>query len=71
MTLIDGCRELSDTERETLETAVQGGYFESPRDATLGDLADEFDVSKPAASKNLRRAERKMINRVVEALSDL
>jgi predicted DNA binding protein len=71
MTLIDGCQELSDTERETLETAVQGGYFESPRDATLGDLADEFDVSKPAASKNLRRAERKMINRVVEALGEL
>ena len=71
MTLIDGCRDLSNTERETLETAVQGGYFESPRDASLGDLADEFDVSKPAASKNLRRAERKMITRVVEALSDL
>jgi len=71
MTLIDGCRELSDTERETLETAVDGGYFESPRDATLGDLADEFDVSKPAASKNLRRAERKLIERVVDALGEL
>lgn len=71
MTLIDGCRELSDTERETLETAVRDGYFESPRDATLGDLADGFDISKPAASKNLRRAERKMIERVVDALAEL
>lgn len=71
MTLIEGCRDLSDVERETLETAVSDGYFESPRDATLGHLADEFDVSKPAVSKNLRRGQQKMIERVVEALDEL
>jgi len=71
MTLIEGCEDLSETERETLETAVSSGYFESPRDATLGTLADEFDVSKPAVSKNLRRGQRKMIQRVVDALDDL
>ena len=71
MTLINGCRDLSETERETLESAVSGGYFDNPRSATLSDLADEFDVSNPAASKNLRRAERKMIERVVTVLSDL
>ena len=61
MTLIEGCRDLSDTERETLEEAVSAGYFESPRDATLASLAEEFGVSKPAVSENLRRGERKMI----------
>ncbi|SEO88576.1 Predicted DNA binding protein, contains HTH domain [Halogranum amylolyticum] len=71
MTLIEGCRDLSDVERQTLETAVQGGYFQSPRSATLGTLADEFDVSKPAVSKNLRRGQRKMIERVVEAIEEL
>jgi predicted DNA binding protein len=71
MTLIEGCRDLSDVERETLETAVQSGYFETPRDASLGALADEFGVSKPAVSKNLRRSQQKMIERVVEALEDL
>lgn len=71
MTLIEGCRDLSDVERETLETAVSGGYFESPRGATLGYLADEFDVSKSAVSKNLRRGQQKMIRRVVEALEEL
>ncbi|MFC6973569.1 helix-turn-helix domain-containing protein [Halomicroarcula sp. GCM10025709] len=71
MTLVNGCRDLSETERETLETAVSEGYFESPRGATLGNLADEFGVSKPAVSKNLRRGERKMIERVVEALDDI
>jgi predicted DNA binding protein len=71
MTLIEGCRDLSDVERETLETAVSDGYFENPRGATLGHLADEFDVSKPAVSKNLRRGQQKMIQRVVEALEEL
>ncbi len=71
MTLIDGCRELSEVERETLETAASEGYFENPRDATLGELAEEFGVSKPAVSKNLRRGQSKMVERVVEVLSDL
>lgn len=71
MTLIEGCRDLSDTERETLEEAVSAGYFQSPRDATLGSLAEEFDVSKPAVSENLRRGERKMIQRVIDALDDM
>ncbi|SFR72281.1 Predicted DNA binding protein, contains HTH domain [Halogeometricum rufum] len=71
MTLIEGCRDLSTVERQTLESAVDGGYFQSPRSATLGSLADEFDVSKPAVSKNLRRGQRKMIERVVNALDEL
>jgi len=71
MTLIEGCRDLSETERETLEAAVSAGYFESPRDATLGSLAEAFGVSKPAVSENLRRGERKMIQRVIDALEDI
>ena len=71
MTLIEGCRDLSDVERETLETAVSDGYFQSPRDSTLGNLADEFGVSKPAVSKNLRRGQQKMIKRVVDALEEM
>jgi len=71
MTLVEGCRDLSPVERQTLETAAAEGYFESPRSATLGSLADEFDVSKPAVSKNLRRGQRKMLRRVVDALEEL
>jgi predicted DNA binding protein len=71
MTLIDGCRGLSDTERETLEAAVNEGYFESPRSATLGTLADRFGVSKPAVSKNLRRGQQKTLERIVEAIDEL
>jgi predicted DNA binding protein len=71
MHLIEGGRELSDVERKTLEAAVEGGYFESPRGTTLGVLAEEFDISKPAVSKNLRRGQQKVAERMVDVLDDI
>lgn len=65
---LDGCTQLSDVERETLQTAVETGYFERPRDATLGRLAELLDVSKAAVSKNLRRTQRKVLRPVVDVL---
>jgi predicted DNA binding protein len=70
-TLLDACRNLSPTERSTIETAVESGYFESPREADLGALADEFGVSKTAVSQNLRRAEGKTLGALVQAMSRL
>jgi predicted DNA binding protein len=67
MTLIEGTQDLSDVEQRTLERAVDDGYFETPRDATLGELAEEFDVSKPAVSKNLRRGQQRLLEHVMEA----
>ena len=65
---LDKCRELSEVERETLTTAVEKGYFTRPREANLSTLADEFDISKTAVSKNLRRSQRKILGQVVEAI---
>lgn len=70
-TLLDGCRELSSVEKTTLQQATARGYFETPRDANLSTLAEELDVSKMAVSKNLRRAERKLLGHIVGALDDL
>ncbi len=69
--LLEAIRDLSHVERETLATAVQAGYFEEPRNVTLDDLASEFDISDTAVSKNMRRAERKLIPRVIEASDHL
>ena len=59
----------------TWELVFRDTEFSADRAQTiatnLGDLAEEFDVSKPAVSKNLRRGERQMVERVVDALSDL
>jgi len=69
--LLEGCRSLSATERETLAVAAEAGYFEQPRNATLQTLADEFEISDTAVSNNLRRGERKVLSRVVTALDSI
>jgi len=66
--LLQGCQQLTTVERETITTALESGYFQSPREATLSSLADEFDISKPGVSKNLRRSQRKMAESIVRAL---
>lgn len=47
---------LTPTQWETVTVAHDRGYFEVPRRATLGDLAEQFDVSEQAVSQRLRRA---------------
>ncbi|MFC4544271.1 helix-turn-helix domain-containing protein [Halosolutus amylolyticus] len=69
--LLEGCRSLTETERETFEVATARGYYETPRDTTLDDLADHFDVSKTAVSMNLRRGERKILKAALTALDQL
>lgn len=71
MNLLDGCRSLTETERETFEVASKNGYYETPRDTTLGDLATHFDISKTGVSMNLRRGERKILNAALNALNGL
>ncbi|SFC05155.1 Predicted DNA binding protein, contains HTH domain [Halobiforma haloterrestris] len=67
-TVLERARGLTPTERETLRRAVEDGYYDVPRSATLGDLADALDVSDPAVSKTLRRAERKLLAPTVSAV---
>lgn len=69
--MLEACRNLSTVEEETITTAAEAGYFESPREATLSTLADEFDVSTAAVSKNMRRGEKKLLRSVVSALEEL
>jgi predicted DNA binding protein len=69
--LLDACRSLSDVEAETIQRAAESGYFETPRDATLSTLAEEFDVSTTAVSKNMRRGEKKLIRSLVEAMEHI
>ena len=44
-------------QREALETAVRLGYYETPRDATLSDIATELDLPLTTLRYRLRRAE--------------
>jgi len=52
---------LTDSQREALLIAFERGYFEEPRNATLGEVAAELDISQPAAGGLLRRGVRRLI----------
>lgn len=46
---------LTDTQQEALVLAYERGYFNTPRDVTMADLGDEFDISQQAVASRLRR----------------
>ena len=52
---------LTDSQREALLVAFEAGYFEEPRNATLGEVAAELDISQPAAGGLLRRGVERLI----------
>ena len=69
--VLEAMRNLTETERETIRRAMEAGYFEAPREATVTDLAEEFDVSTTGISKNIRRSERKLLRVIVDSLDDV
>lgn len=55
---IDGAGDaLTVRQQEVVELAVDHGYYDSPRQCTLSDLADRLDVNKSVVSRVLQRAE--------------
>ena len=52
---------LTDSQRDALLVALETGYFEEPRNATLGEVAANLDISQPAASGLLRRGIKRLI----------
>lgn len=56
---------LTDRQRRLLETAVEEGYYDTPRACSLTELADGLDIAKSTCSETLHRAEGKIIKRFV------
>ncbi|WP_207586974.1 helix-turn-helix domain-containing protein [Halomontanus rarus] len=52
---------LTPEQYEALTAAINHGYFEIPRDASMEELADELDISHQALSERLRRAYRTLV----------
>lgn len=52
--------DLTDKQREAATRAVAAGYYETPRQATVGELADELEISKSAMSQRLAAVESKL-----------
>jgi predicted DNA binding protein len=52
---------LTDSQREALLVALETGYFEEPRNATLSEVAADLEISQPAASGLLRRGIKRLV----------
>ncbi len=47
--------------RQLLDLAIEEGYYDIPREATLAELADVMDITKTTASNHLRKAEQQVM----------
>lgn len=59
---------LSDRQRELLCAAVDRGYYDSPRECTLTELAEDFGIAKSTCSEILHRAEGQIVRAFRENL---
>jgi predicted DNA binding protein len=57
---------LTQRQRELLHTAVEEGYYDTPRKCSLTELAEEAGVAKSTASETLHRVEEKIVKEYVE-----
>jgi predicted DNA binding protein len=53
--------ELTETQREALVLAYERGYFDTPRESSLEEIADELGITQQSLSSRLRRGHRRLI----------
>ena len=56
---------LTHEQYEALRVAWEVGYFDVPREAKLGDIADRLDVSHQALSERLRRGHANLVQETI------
>jgi predicted DNA binding protein len=52
---------LTNAQREALVAAYEGGYFNSPREASLEEIAEGLGITQQSLSSRLRRGHRRLI----------
>ena len=57
---------LTDRQREVLEVAYRGGYFEKPRTQNAGEVADSLNVARPTFDEILRAGQRNLLGDVFD-----
>jgi len=61
---------LTDSQRDLVLTAVERGYYDTPRECSLTDLADHLGMAKSTVSETLHRAESAIISEFVAELEE-
>ncbi len=59
--MVDEDSLLTDRQRELLDLAISEGYYDTPRESSLSEVAEEADLAKSTASETLHRAEGKIV----------
>jgi predicted DNA binding protein len=62
--------ELTDRQAEAVAAAVERGYYDDPRGASVADVADELGCAPGTAAEHLRRAERTVMAAAVAGRVD-
>jgi len=65
-----GQSDLTEQQLQTVEIALERGYYDVPRQTTLTELAEELDVSHQALSERLRRGHRRLVETTLGARLD-
>jgi predicted DNA binding protein len=58
-------RRLSDRQQAALETALELGYYNQPREATHEDIARELGCAANTATTHLQKGEAKLVRAVM------
>jgi predicted DNA binding protein len=61
----EDCATLTEKQRKTLMTAIELGYYDQPRRATLDDVAERHDITSSAASQRLNSVKRRLVRQYV------
>lgn len=59
---------LTDTQQELIFAAIELGYYDTPRECTLTELADHVGIAKSTCSETLQRAESRLIKRFIDKI---
>ncbi|MCI4348556.1 MAG: helix-turn-helix domain-containing protein [Thermoplasmata archaeon] len=62
--------ELTPKQAEAVLQAHRAGYYLSPRNVTRGQIAQKLGVGRTTFEEHIRKAERKVMNALVPALTD-
>ena len=57
---------LTARQRDVLRAAHDAGYYRIPREVTLAELAETFDLDRRTVEEHLRRAENKLLGSLVD-----
>ncbi|WP_323190699.1 helix-turn-helix domain-containing protein [Halostella sp. PRR32] len=68
---IESGQLLTDHQLELVRTAVEVGYYDTPRTSSLTELAETLDIAKSTCSETLHRAEEKIVKQYLDEISSM